>query len=234
VTRRTLLLGAAGIRPLLGAPFDPGFRLVDVTAAAGIQFRHNSGAFGAKYLPETLGSGCAFLDYDGDGWLDILLVNGTDWPGHKRGNTPNRSSTMRLYRNNRNGTFTDVTEKAGLAVPMYGMGVAVADYDNDGFPDIFVTAVGQSRLFHNTGQGRFVDVTEKAGLGGPDSFSTSAMWFDYDRDGRLDLFVCNYVKWSAEHDVFLQCRRDPQILLHSGGLSRVDLLAFSQQGRRHV
>jgi hypothetical protein len=201
VTRRTLLLGAAGV-PLIAAPSDPGFRVVDVTAAAGIQFQHNSGAFGAKYLPETLGSGCAFLDYDGDGWLDILLVNGTDWPGHKRRNTPNRNSTMRLYRNNRNGTFTDVTEKAGLAVPMYGMGVAVADYDNDGFPDIFVTAVGQSRLFHNTGQGRFMDVTEKAGLGGRDSFSTSAMWFDYDRDGRLDLFVCNYVKWSAEHDVF--------------------------------
>ncbi|HET6207223.1 MAG TPA: CRTAC1 family protein [Terracidiphilus sp.] len=200
MTRRTLLLGAAA--PLIAAPADPGFRLVDVTAAAGLQFQHNSGAFGAKYLPETLGAGCAFLDYDNDGWLDILLVNGADWPGHKRGSRSNRDSTMRLYRNNRNGTFTDVTEKAGLAVPMYGMGVAVADYDNDGFPDIFVTAVGQSRLFHNTGQGRFVDVTEKAGLGGRDSFSTSAMWFDYDRDGRLDLFVCNYVKWSAEYDVF--------------------------------
>jgi len=201
VTRRTLLLGAAGV-PLMAAPSDPGFRLVDVTAAAGIQFQHNSGAFGAKYLPETLGSGCAFLDYDGDGWLDILLVNGADWAGHKGRGTASRMSSMRLYRNNRNGTFTDVTEKAGLAVPMYGMGVAVADYDNDGFPDIFVTTVGQSRLFHNTGQGRFVDVTAKAGLGGRDGFSTSAMWFDYDRDGRLDLFVCNYVKWSAEHDVF--------------------------------
>ncbi len=201
MTRRTLLLGASA-SPLIAAPSDPGFRLVDATAAAGIQFQHNSGAFGAKYLPETLGAGCAFLDYDGDGWLDILLVNGADWPGHKSRSSTNRESTMRLYRNNRNGTFTDVTEKAGLAVPMYGMGVAVADYDNDGFPDIFVTAVGQSRLFHNTGQGRFVDVTEKAGLGGRDSFSTSAMWFDFDRDGRLDLFVCNYVKWSAEHDVF--------------------------------
>jgi enediyne biosynthesis protein E4 len=201
VTRRTLLLGAAA-SPLVAAQSDPGFRLVDVTAAAGIQFQHNSGAFGSKYLPETLGAGCAFLDYDGDGWLDILLINGADWLGHTRRSNTSRSSTMRLYRNNRNGTFTDVTEKAGLAVPMYGMGVAVADYDNDGFPDIFVSAVGQSRLFHNTGQGRFVDVTEKAGLGGRDSFSTSAMWFDFDRDGRLDLFVCNYVKWSAEHDVF--------------------------------
>ncbi|MBZ5636026.1 MAG: CRTAC1 family protein [Acidobacteriia bacterium] len=196
MTRRDLLLGSLAT-PLVAAASDPGFRLVDATAAAGIQFQHYSGAFGAKYLPETLGAGCAFLDYDNDGWLDILLINGADWPGHKR-----RSSTMRLYRNNRNGTFTDVTEKAGLAVPMYGMGVAVADYDNDGFPDIFVTAVGQSRLFHNTGQGRYVDVTEKAGLGGRDSFSTSAMWFDFDRDGRLDLFVCNYVKWSAEHEVF--------------------------------
>ncbi len=197
MTRRDLLLGAVAAPHLIAAPSDPGFRLVDVTAAAGIQFQHNSGAFGAKYLPETLGVGCAFLDYDADGWLDILLVNGADWPGHK-----SRGGAMRLYRNNRNGTFTDVTEKAGLAVPMYGMGVAVADYDNDGFPDIFVTAVGQSRLFHNTGKGRFVDVTEKAGLGGRNSFSTSALWFDFDRDGRLDLFVCNYVKWSVEHDVF--------------------------------
>ncbi len=181
--------------PALSAGLD--FRLANVTAAAGIDFHHNSGAFGTKYLPETLGSGCAFLDYDGDGWLDILLINGMDWPGHKR-----RSTTLQLYRNNRNGTFTNVTRQAGLAVEMYGMGVAVADYNNDGFPDIFVTAVGQNRLFQNTGKGHFLDVTEKAGLGGRSSFSTSALWFDYDRDGLLDLFVCNYVKWSPEHDIF--------------------------------
>ena len=168
-----------------------------MTAAAGIDFHHNSGAFGAKYLPETMGPGCAFLDYDGDGWLDILLVNGMDWPGHKR-----QRSTLKLYRNNRNGTFSDVTERAGLAVEMYGMGVAVADYNNDGFPDILITAVGQNRLFQNTGKGRFVDVTEKAGLGGRSGFSTSALWFDFDRDGLLDLLVCNYVKWSPQHDVF--------------------------------
>jgi len=196
VTRRSFLFGAA-TAAAAGAPADPGFRLVDVTAGSGIQFRHNSGAFGAKYLPETMGPGCAFLDYDGDGWLDILLITGMDWPGHQR-----QRSTMRLYRNDRNGRFTDVTERAGLAVEMYGMGVAVADYNNDGFPDILVTAVGQNRLFQNDGRGRFTDVTQKAGLGGRTGFSTSAMWFDYDRDGLLDLLVCNYVKWTQEHDVF--------------------------------
>jgi len=174
-----------------------GFRLADVTSAAGIQFRHNSGAYGGKLLPETLGSGCAFLDYDSDGWQDILLVNGMDWPGHKR-----ERSTLRLYRNNRNGTFTDVTRSAGLDVEMYGMGVAVGDYNNDGFPDIFITCVGQSRLFRNTGKGTFVDATRSSGLFGHQGFSTSALWFDYDRDGLLDLFVCNYVRWSPEHDVF--------------------------------
>jgi len=174
-----------------------GFRLTDVTAAAGIQFQHNSGAYQGKLLPETLGSGCAFLDFDADGWQDILLLNGMDWPGHKR-----ERSTLRLYRNNRNGTFTDVTKSAGLDIEMYGMGVAVGDYNNDGFPDIFITCVGQSRLFHNTGKGTFVDVTRSSGLFSRQGLSTSALWFDYDRDGLLDLFVCNYVRWSPEHDVF--------------------------------
>jgi hypothetical protein len=174
-----------------------GFRFTDVTAAAGLQFRHNSGAYGGKLLPETLGSGCAFLDYDADGWQDILLVNGMDWAGHKR-----ERSTLKLYRNNRNGTFTDVTRSAGLDVEMYGMGVAVGDYNNDGFPDILITCVGQNRLFRNTGKGTFVDVTAKSGLGGRQALSTSALWFDFDRDGLLDLFVCNYVRWSPEHDVF--------------------------------
>ncbi len=182
-----------------------GFRLTDVTAAAGIQFQHNSGAYGGKLLPETLGSGCAFLDYDADGWPDILLLNGMDWPGHTfaplRASKLHRS-TLRLYHNNRNGTFTDVTKSAGLDLEMYGMGVAVGDYDNDGFPDIFVSCVGQSRLFHNTGKGAFIDVTAKSGLHGHQGLSTSALWFDYDRDGLLDLFVCNYVRWSPEHDVF--------------------------------
>jgi len=174
-----------------------GFRLADVTVQAGIQFEHNSGAFGGKFLPETLGSGCAFLDYDRDGWPDILLINGADWPGHKKSRT-----TVRLYHNNGNGTFTDVTTRAGLDVELYGMGVAVGDYNNDGFPDILITCVGQNRLFRNTGRGTFVDVTNAAGLGKREAFSTSALWFDYDRDGLLDLFVCNYVKWSTETDVF--------------------------------
>ncbi len=199
MTRRDFL---AGIPPSLfdaGKPAqDPGFRLVDVTAAAGIHFTHNSGAFGGKYLPETMGSGCAFLDYDNDGWQDILLVNGTNWPGH-----PGKGlSTLKLYRNNRNGTFTDVTKKAGLDIPMYGMGVAAADFNNDGFVDIFVSCVGPGRLFQNTGKGTFVDVTEKSGLGGHSGFSTSALWFDFDRDGHLDLLVCNYVRWAPGQDVF--------------------------------
>ncbi len=198
------MAGVASLAQLPGAralaaqaPSSPGFRFTDVTHPAGIQFQHNSGAFGGKFLPETLGSGCAFLDYDGDGWQDILLINGADWPGHKK-----QRSSLRLYHNNHNGTFTDVTVHAGLDVELYGMGVAVGDYNNDGFPDILITCVGQNRLFRNTGKGTFVDVTNTSGLGKREGFSTSALWFDYDRDGRLDLFVCNYVKWSPEHDVF--------------------------------
>ena len=178
-----------------------GFRFVDVTSHAGIQFRHNNGAQGKKLLPETLGSGCAFLDYDGDGWQDILLINST-YLGPQVWLTRPPMTTLALYRNNRNGTFTDVTHHAGLDIEMYGMGVAVGDYDNDGFPDILITCVGQNRLFHNTGKGTFVDVTYASGLGKREGFSTSALWFDFDRDGHLDLFVCNYVKWSPEHDVF--------------------------------
>jgi len=179
------------------ASSNPGFHFSNATTAAGIQFQHNSGAYGGKLLPETLGSGCAFLDYDRDGWQDILLVNGMDWPGHQR-----QRSTLKLYRNNRNGTFSDVTKASGLDVEMYGMGVATGDYNNDGFPGIFISCVGQSRLFRNTGKGTFVDVTKASGLLGRQGFSTSALWFDYDRDGLLDLFVCNYVRWSPEHDVF--------------------------------
>ncbi len=203
--RREFLHGVAGataasslLAPgIFSSPAGLGFQLTDVTSKAGISFQHNSGAYGGKLLPETLGSGCAFLDFDGDGWQDILLINGMDWVGHKK-----QRSTLKLYRNNRNGTFTDVTKAAGLDIEMYGMGVAVGDYNNDGFPDVLITCVGQNRLFQNTGRGTFVDVTRKSGLFGRQAFSTSATWFDYDRDGLLDLFVCNYVNWSPEHDVF--------------------------------
>jgi hypothetical protein len=187
-----LLLPVRGAK--LRAAAEPQF--TDVTRAAGIRFRHNSGAAGKKYLPETLGAGGAFLDIDNDGWQDLLFVNSKSWPG--RAGTP---SYPALYRNNRNGSFTDVTQQAGLAIEMYGLGVSAADYDNDGWADIYITGLGPNRLFHNIGNGRFEDVTAKAGVGDP-GFSASAAWFDYDRDGKLDLFVTNYVQWSPETDKY--------------------------------
>jgi len=191
------ILTMAGSSPEKKSKSSGGIKFEDVTASAGIRFTHNNGAFGKKWLPETMGSGVAFLDYDNDGWQDILMVNGADWAGHVK-----RHTTLALYHNNHDGTFTDVTRKAGLAVEMYGMGVAVGDFNNDGYDDIFITALGQNHLFRNNGDGTFTDVTKVAGLWGPIEFSTSAAWVDYDRDGHLDLVVANYVQWTPETDLY--------------------------------
>ncbi len=168
---------------------------VDITRRAGINFVHYTGAFGKKYLPETMGPGCAFIDYDNDGYPDILLVQGSDFPGHH-----SRRTTLKLYHNNGNRTFSDVTARAGLAVEMYGMGAAIGDYDNDGWDDIYVTGLGEAHLFHNEHNGTFKDVTKAAGVNNT-GYGASAAWFDYDKDGKLDLFVTNYVKWSEKDDI---------------------------------
>ncbi|HEX3875811.1 MAG TPA: CRTAC1 family protein [Bryobacteraceae bacterium] len=167
----------------------------DVTNQAGIHFTHNSGRAGKKYLPETLGSGCAFFDADGDGWPDILLINDKDWA--PRG----RKSLLALYRNNHDGSFTDITRGSGLDIEMYGMGAAIGDYDNDGRDDVYITALDGDHLFHNEGNGKFRDATQSAGTRNT-SFGTSAAWLDYDRDGKLDLFVANYVQWSPALDLW--------------------------------
>ena len=161
MTVRAVALLTGAVAVILAMPGQAQQAVVtftDVTAAAGITFVHNSGRAGKKYLPETLGAGVAFFDYDNDGWQDLFLVNGTHWPGQS--GPPTRS---RLYRNEGRGVFTDVSDKAGLAADLYGMGVAAADFDNDGWQDLLVTAVGQNRLFRNTGKGAFVDVTARAG-----------------------------------------------------------------------
>jgi hypothetical protein len=187
-----------GLLQIAAAQTSPGFQLVDVTAATGLHFQHATGATGRKYLPETLGSGVAVFDADGDGRQDVLLMSGISLDG----GTPPRSSPLRLFRNDGRGRFEDMTTRAGLDVPMYAMGAAAGDFDNDGRQDLAVTGVGQSRLFQNAGGGRFVDVTDRAGLGKRTGFSTSVMWIDYDRDGLLDLLICNYVRWTPKTDIF--------------------------------
>jgi enediyne biosynthesis protein E4 len=167
----------------------------DVTATAGLQFTHNSGRAGKKFLPETMGSGAAFLDADSDGWQDILLLNSKDWS--PRG----RRSVSALYKNNRNGTFTNITAGSGFDVEMYAMGVAVADYDNDGRDDVYITALEGDRLFHNEGSGKFRDVTKASGIQNA-NFGTSAAWLDYDKDGKADIFVANYVQWTMKADLW--------------------------------
>jgi hypothetical protein len=181
------------------APDRPAIVFTDVTTQAGIHFTHNAGRSGKKYLPETLGAGAAFFDADGDGWPDILLINGKDFV--PRG----RRTTAALYRNNRNGTFTDVTAGSGLDIEIYGMGVAIGDYDNDGRDDVYITALDGDHLFHNEGNFKFRDVTKVSGIQNA-NFGSSAAWLDYDRDGKLDLFVANYVQWTEKGD--LKCSLD--------------------------
>src|SRR5580700_3063221 len=167
----------------------------DITAQAGIRFKHNAGKSGKKYLPETMGAGVAVFDYNNDGKLDILFVNSKDFVPH------GRKTTAALYRNNGDGTFTDVTAGSGLDIEIYGIGVAVADYDNDGREDVYITALDGDHLFHNEGHGKFTDVTAASGIRNA-SFGTSAAWLDYDRDGKLDLFVANYVQWTQKGDLW--------------------------------
>ncbi len=198
VSRRHFLRGMAGalavsgLPPVIHALPDSIYPFEEIPPAlSGITWAHTAGKSAARYLPETTGPGCAFLDYDNDGWMDIYLVNS----GQCDFFNPNPPLRNALYRNNRDGTFTDVTEKARVAGGGYGQGVAVGDYDGDGLPDLYVTQYGKSILYHNNGDGTFTDVTEKAGVAAP-GWSSSAVWFDYDNDGRLDLFVCQFVEFS--------------------------------------
>ena len=195
MTRPLVLISVAAANMVVLAGATP-VVFTDVTEPAGIRFTHTTGAFGAKYMPETFGSGVLWLDVDGDGWQDILFVNATAWPERDAAATH-----ALLYRNNGDGTFSDVTRGSGLEVPLYGMGGAAADFDNDGHVDVYLTALGPNRLLQGRGDGTFVDVTTAAGVGDP-GFSTAALWFDYDKDGHLDLFVGNYVAWSPGTDLF--------------------------------
>jgi hypothetical protein len=179
------------------APATP-VMFTDVTRAAGIDFVHTNGAFGRKYLPETMGSGVLFFDYDGDDRPDLFFVNSSEWPEHRLIET---TATQALYRNRADGTFEDVSRAAGLDVELYGIGAAAADYDNDGDADLFINALGEDHLFRNRGDGTFEDVTAVAGVSDP-AFGSSATWLDYDRDGHLDLFACNYVQWKADTDIY--------------------------------
>lgn len=181
----------------VAGPTPPSIKFKNITAEAGIAFTRESGARGEKLLPETMGGGCAFFDFDNDGDQDILLINSTSWPHNPPGIAP---TPCALYENIGGGKFKNITAGSGLEAPLYGMGVAVGDYDNDGREDVFITAVGGNRLFHNEGNGKFRDVTSAAGVQGGE-WSASAAFIDFDNDGDLDLFVCNYVKWSREIDL---------------------------------
>ncbi len=208
-----------GTTPARSAVPVPEVKFTDATDAAGIRFRHFSGATGSKLLPETMGSGVAVIDFDNDGRPDLLFVNSRPWPGHPQ---PDKAPTLALYRNKGDGTFEDVTVATGLSIALFGIGACVGDYDNDGYQDLFITCVGGHRLFKNVDGKRFVDVTAKAGVAGPGvwpsgesaeaflkhappiPFGTSATFIDYDGDGKLDLFVCHYCTWSPSIDLSIK------------------------------
>jgi enediyne biosynthesis protein E4 len=200
-----------GNQPLPHAPTStsvaitsPTIRFTDVTALAGIAFTHTAGATGDKWYPETIGAGVGFLDYDGDGWPDILLINGTYWPPQRDTASGQAEPTMRLYRNRGDGTFEDVTQRAGLAIPLYGMGMAAADYDNDGDTDLSVTGYQRNLFFINNGDGTFTEASRRVGLR-QGQWGSGAAFFDYDRDSLLDLVVSNYVEWTPELERGLDC-----------------------------
>ena len=208
--RRTFLLGALAAIPaskLSGSTAAQSVPQIfeDITAKSGIRFKQESSRTSQKYLPESMGGGVAMLDYDNDGWLDLFFVNGAKLlDPMPPGALPDKSDPRywnRLYKNNRNGTFTDVTEKAGLQGRLYGMGVGTGDYDNDGNMDLLVTNLGGNVLYHNNGDGTFTDVTAKAGVGGS-GWCTGACFVDYDRDGHLDLIVSRYVEWDFSSDIY--------------------------------
>lgn len=188
----------------------PEIRFSEITTEAGIDFVHENGAAGEKLLPETMGGGGAFLDFDNDGHPDLFCVNSAQWPWSEK--QANQNPVSRLYRNDGSGKYQDVTEGSGLDIVMYGNGVACGDFDNDGNVDIFVSCLGRNRLFRNEGHGKFADVTELAGVGGTESdWSTSCGWFDYDNDGLLDLFVCNYIEWTRELDLAMEFTLDGKL-----------------------
>ena len=233
VSRRSFLQGlgtlagvlSLGENPLSAAYSAPHtFPFEEVPPeSSGIQWVHTAGKSPEKYLPETSGAGCAFLDYDNDGWMDIYLVNSGKCDFYN----PPHPLRNALYRNNRDGTFTDVTEQAGVVGGGYGMGVAVGDYDGDGFPDLYVTQYGRNILYHNNGDGTFTDVTEKAGVAAS-GWSSSAVWFDYDNDGRLDLVRLSVCGVQQVAGLWRGQGRDPS-LLHSSHLQAASELAVPQQ-----
>ena len=206
----------------------------DVTARSGIRFKHAASRTSQKYLPESMGAGVAMFDYDNDGWLDLFFVNGARIPDPMpRGASPDKSDPHfwnRLYRNNRDGTFRDVTEAAGLEGRLYGMGVATGDYDNDGNVDLLVTNLGGNILYHNNGDGTFTDVTAKAGVGGS-GWCTGACFVDYDRDGRLDLIVTRYLEWDFSSNVFCgEHKPGYRAYCHPDQFNAISYLVFHNNG----